>query len=96
LPAKRSEVTHVYHLYVVRCKERNKLQAYLKDRGIGALVHYPVPVHQQPAYLAGWQPGQFPKTEVAAHEILSLPMYPELSNTELQTVIQSICSFEGG
>jgi dTDP-4-amino-4,6-dideoxygalactose transaminase len=94
-PKCRPEATHVYHLYVVRSPERDELQAFLKARDVGALVHYPMPVHLQPAYrgrLCGSD--SFPETERAAREVLSLPMYPELNETELQTVIRAVQSFQ--
>jgi dTDP-4-amino-4,6-dideoxygalactose transaminase len=87
---------HIYHLYVVRCARRDEMQAFLKERGIGTLVHYPVPVHLQPAYrgrLGG--AGSLPETERAAQEILSLPMFPELSEAEVQHVAESIREFSG-
>ena len=87
LPQWTNDGSHVFHLYVVRSRERDRLQAALKERGIGALVHYPVPVHLQPAY-AGRLPGSdtLPQTERAAREVLSLPMYPELSVDDVATV----------
>ncbi|MDD5131485.1 MAG: DegT/DnrJ/EryC1/StrS family aminotransferase [bacterium] len=96
LPAVRKDCGHVYHLYVVRTKRRNELQKFLKEKEIGALIHYPVPVHLQPAYkeLAG--SGSLPVTEKAAQEILSLPMYPELTSAEAETVCQAINQFSKG
>jgi dTDP-4-amino-4,6-dideoxygalactose transaminase len=88
LPVVRSGCTHVYHQYTIRLQERDMLQKYLREQGIAAQVLYPVPIHLQPAYQ-----GRVPlitsleKTEQAASEILSLPMYPEL---DLETV-HSIC-----
>lgn len=102
LPTCRSGSTHVYHLYVVRAKRRDAIQASLKANGIGTLVHYPVPIHLQPAYL-GRLPGcEFlPETERASREILSLPMYPELSRQDQQKVIGAVLAetselLEGG
>lgn len=95
LPQTRAQSTHVHHLYVIRSPHRDKLQAFLKTRGIGALVHYPVPVHQQPAYhnrLRGSE--ALPETARAAREVLSLPMYPELSADEAGAVIEAIRAFE--
>ncbi len=94
-PRCRPEAAHVYHLYVVRLNERDALQRYLTERGIGTLVHYPVPVHLQPAY-QGRLPGsdQLPQTEQAAREILSLPMYPELSLADAHQVAAAIQSFQ--
>ncbi|HYO07474.1 MAG TPA: DegT/DnrJ/EryC1/StrS family aminotransferase [Tepidisphaeraceae bacterium] len=80
-PPCRGDVEHVYHQYVVRAPERDALQAFLKQRGIGTAVHYPQPVHLQPAYRdrALAAPGGLPHTERACREILSLPMHPHLS-----------------
>ncbi len=85
---------HVYHLYVVRCARRDELQVFLKERGIGTLIHYPVPIHLQPAYRGrlGNQ-GSLPETERAAHEILSLPMFPELTEAEVRQVAGAIQAF---
>jgi len=87
LPIERPGVRHVYHQYVVRSGRRDALQARLRERGIGTLIHYPVPVHRQPAY-AGRLPfaGELPHTEAAAAEILSLPMFAELSDDQVRAV----------
>src|SRR5918911_885988 len=71
---------HVWHLYVIRCAERDALRAELAARRIDTGIHYPVPVHLQPAYRdLGYARGDFPITERLAEEVLSLPMYPELT-----------------
>lgn len=93
LPPVRSNVTHAYHLYVVRSKKRDGLKQYLAENGVGALIHYPVPIHQQPAYAAS-QCHSLPETERAAQEILSLPMYPELAETDALQVAKLITTFE--
>jgi dTDP-4-amino-4,6-dideoxygalactose transaminase len=93
-PRRRPNATHVYHQYVVRSPERDALQAFLKTQGVGALVHYPAPIHLQPAYegrLRGRDDLQ--QTERAAREVLSLPIYPELSEPEQDHVIQSIKAY---
>jgi dTDP-4-amino-4,6-dideoxygalactose transaminase len=77
LPGVAKNVTHVYHQYVVRSASRDELRRQLKAAGVGTLVHYPVPVHLQPAY-AHLRHGGLGETESAAREVLSLPMYPEL------------------
>ena len=94
LPRRRADASHAYHLYVVRSPRRDELQAFLKARGVGALVHYPVPVHLQPAY-RGRLPGgdHLPETERAAREVLSLPMYPELTEAEQQVVVEAVRAF---
>jgi len=95
LPAQREDVTHVFHLYVMRSSRRDELLSFLRDRGVGAGIHYPVPVHLQPAY-QGRLPGSdaLPETERAATEILSLPIYPELSDEDVLAVVEAIRAFE--
>ncbi len=91
LPRAVGDVTHVYHQYVIRVKERDALLAYLRERGIGAQVHYPVPVHLQPAYAdLGLLPGSLPETERAAAEILSLPLYPEMRREAVEIISEAI------
>ncbi len=95
LPRRREHANHVFHLYVVRSAERDRLQAYLSSRDVGALVHYPVPVHLQPAYGNGKvRFDKLPVTESVAREVLSLPMYPELDDMDVQRVIDSVRDFE--
>jgi len=96
LPHVREESTHVYHLFVVRTPHRDDLQQYLRDRNIGTSVHFPVPVHLQPAYRNQLKCiGSLSITERASHEVLSLPIYPELSESDIEKAIQAICMFEG-
>lgn len=95
LPAVRPESAHVFHLYVIRCQQRDRLQKYLEENGVGALVHYPVPIHLQPAYHGRLkQPCPLAETEQAAQKILSLPMYPELSDVDVQSVVETIRAFQ--
>ena len=94
-PIEAPDRTHVYHLYVVRVERRDELLAYLKVQGIGAGVHYPIPLHRQPAYRhLGYRPGDFPATERAANEVLSLPMYPELTPAQIAEVAAAIADFQ--
>jgi dTDP-4-amino-4,6-dideoxygalactose transaminase len=94
LPQSREDATHVFHLYVVRSEERDELLARLRAEGIVALVHYPVPVHLQPAYLGRLRGGgNLPNTERAAREILSLPIYPELTDAEIEKVAAACVSY---
>ncbi len=87
LSAARPDDTPVYHLYVIRSAARGALAAYLNARGIGTGVHYPVAVHCQPAYAhLGYGPGRLPVTEAAAAEVLSLPMYPDLTEGAVDEV----------
>jgi dTDP-3-amino-3,4,6-trideoxy-alpha-D-glucose transaminase len=90
LPVSRDLARHVFHLYVVASERRDVLQSHLKARGIGALVHYPVPIHLQPAYRS-LTTRPLPHTEHAAASVLSLPMYPELTNEDQGKVIAAVC-----
>jgi len=91
LPETKPDVEHVYHQYVIRTQERDALKAYLREKGIGTLIHYPVPIHLQPAYVGRFVKGRrLPRTEAIAKEILSLPMYPELTVDQVQTVARQI------
>ena len=92
LPARRAGGRHVFHQYVIRVADRAAVQERLREAGVGTNVHYPVPVHLQPAYkdrtwLAG---GRLPATEKAALEVLSLPMYPQLSDEQVRSVIAAV------
>lgn len=90
-PAEAPYARSVYHLYVVRTSAREALQAHLAAEGVATGVHYPVPVHLQAAYRdLGYREGDFPVTERLAGEILSLPMYPELTSEELERVAKSV------
>jgi dTDP-4-amino-4,6-dideoxygalactose transaminase len=94
VPKQRENTTHVYHLYVARSAKRDALLEYLKKNEVGALIHYPVPVHLQQAYINrihGCEALQ--ETERASREIFSLPMYPELSIAETKIVIKTLLSF---
>ena len=93
LPIEPLGYDHVYHLYVVRSQNRDALQAYLKERGIGSAIHYPAPVHLQPFYAqTGYTKGQFPVAEALCEEILSLPMYPELAEEQVEVVVSEIAN----
>ena len=93
LPKQRENSTHVYHLYVIRSAKRDELLSLLRKKGIGALIHYPVPVHLQPAYNSLQGHDKLPETEHIAKEIISLPIYPELSEYDLQTVVKAVKEF---
>jgi dTDP-4-amino-4,6-dideoxygalactose transaminase len=94
LPHQPSWSKSVYHLYVVRTQNRDELQKRLTDAGIGTGIHYPIPVHLQTAYAAvGWKRGDFPETEEAAEQILSLPMFPGLRPDEQQRTLMTIMEF---
>ncbi|MEQ5821814.1 DegT/DnrJ/EryC1/StrS family aminotransferase [Halomonas sp. SCS19] len=85
--------SHVFHLYVVRTKNRDSLQRYLLEKGVGTIVHYPVPPHQQIAYQS-FKSCNFPVTENIHNEVLSLPISPSLSSKEIESVIEAVNSFQ--
>ncbi len=94
LPYDPPDGRHVYHLYVVRHPRRDALQAFLRQRDIATLVHYPQPVHLQPAYAElGYHAGSLPFSETAARQVLSLPMYPELGDDEVGAVAGAVREF---
>jgi dTDP-4-amino-4,6-dideoxygalactose transaminase len=86
---------HVFHQFVVRSRDREKLRQWMFERGVGTLIHYPVPVHKQPAYRNRLlcDPKGLKITEHLCDEILSLPMYPQMSNSQVEQVIEVIQSF---
>jgi dTDP-4-amino-4,6-dideoxygalactose transaminase len=94
LPLERSgqpQVHHVYHLYVIRHPKRDWLRERLQTRGISTLIHYPIPIHRQPAYEnLGYRAGSLPVTERLAAEVLSLPLYIGLPEADLRTVAQAV------
>jgi dTDP-4-amino-4,6-dideoxygalactose transaminase len=97
LPAVRSGATHAWHQFVIRSPRRDELRAYLGARGVGTLVHYPAPVHCQPAYSDRLRPAvPLENTERAAREVLSLPMYPELTAEQVDRVAAALRDWSGG
>ncbi len=90
IPCEMPYALHIYHQYTVRHPERDRLAAYLKDRGIGSSVHYPVPAHLQPAYRNLAPEGTLPAAETAAREVLSLPMHPFLQEAQVEAVIKAV------
>jgi dTDP-4-amino-4,6-dideoxygalactose transaminase len=94
-PHERAEVRHVYHQYVVRCEERDRLAEHLKGRGIGTAVLYPVPVHRQPAYAGRVSAGEggLPVSEGIPARILCLPVWPEMSDLERDRVVNALRQF---
>jgi dTDP-4-amino-4,6-dideoxygalactose transaminase len=89
--------THVYHLFVVETGQRDRLREHLQGAGVQTGVHYPVPIHLQPAYRdLGHKPGDFPSTERLAGRMLSLPMYPELRPDQLAYVADQVARFFAG
>lgn len=95
LPTVGTYAEPVFHLYVVRTEARQQLMSYLSERGITTIIHYPLPIHMQPAYAElGHKMGDFPVTEAHAQQILSLPMFAELTSEQIQYVANAICEFE--
>jgi dTDP-4-amino-4,6-dideoxygalactose transaminase len=94
LPTEMPGTKHVYHLYVVRTPHRDKLQKHLQDRGVSTGLHYPVPLHMQEAFRhLGYKKGDFPVSEMAGEQVLSLPMFAELTAEQLEYVVDSIKGF---
>jgi len=94
LPGEGPWAEAVYHLFVIRSPRRDALRAHLADREIGTQLHYPVPLHLQPAYAdLGLGKGSFPEAEHACDEVLSLPMYPELALDAINQVAAAISDF---
>ena len=91
-PARRAGAGHIFHLYVLRSPDRNDLQARLRAAGIGTGIHYPVPVHLQPAYRGriALGPSGCRMTETLAQQVLSLPMYPELTDADVSRVREAL------
>ncbi|RLD85926.1 MAG: aminotransferase, partial [Bacteroidetes bacterium] len=92
LPAYSGGSDHVFHQFVIRTGDRDRLQHYLNDKGIETMIHYPVPPHKQQAY-AEWNRLSFPVTERIHDEVLSLPVNPALTNEELTYIINSLNAY---
>jgi dTDP-4-amino-4,6-dideoxygalactose transaminase len=96
-PTEQSYGQHNYHLYVLRCRSRGDLQRHLASEGISTLIHYPVPLHLQEAYSdLGLGPGSYRVSEQLAEEVLSLPIFPELTDGEARRVADAVNSFVPG
>lgn len=94
LPCVPEYANPVWHLFVIRSKQRDALQSHLLRNGIGTMIHYPIPPHLQPAYVeASWNKGAFPRAECIADEVLSLPMGPHLSLDNVTEVVSNIANF---
>jgi dTDP-4-amino-4,6-dideoxygalactose transaminase len=94
IPMEASWTKGVYHLYVIRTQDREALQASLAEAGMGSGIHYPIPLHLQKAYQnLGYKKGDFPVTEQVAEEIVSLPMFPQLTNSQLDQVANRVKEF---
>lgn len=91
LPVPKAENYHIYHQFTIRCERRDELAAKLAERGVGSKVFYPSPLHLERAYLTlGYKRGDFPHAEKAAAEALCLPMFPELTDGEIGTVVDAV------
>lgn len=94
IPKEAEYAGHVYHLYVIETEKRSKLQEYLKQKGIGTGIHYPIPLHMQPALNhLRYNEGDFPVTERKSLKILSLPMFPEMTEEEANYVTETVKTF---
>jgi dTDP-4-amino-4,6-dideoxygalactose transaminase len=88
---------HVFHIYAVRAQQRDALRQALHAQGIQTGIHYPIPVHLQKAYADfGYRSGDFPRSEQAAREVLSLPMYSEIADAQIETVSAAVCEIING
>jgi dTDP-4-amino-4,6-dideoxygalactose transaminase len=95
LPKLASNADHVYHLYVVRTSKREELQEHLNNKGVGTLIHYPIPPHLQKAYkYLGYKKGDFPIAEELANTSISLPLWVGMDKNQLETVSDLIAKFE--
>jgi len=95
-PPLEDPVQHVFHLYVLRHTQRDRLMSHLEQCGVGTAAHYPVPIHLQHAYAdLGFGPGAFPVAEAAASQVVSLPIFPQLTDDEVAYVAESVDSFGG-
>jgi dTDP-4-amino-4,6-dideoxygalactose transaminase len=93
-PREFSDRTHVYHQYTIRSAKRDKIQSFLKSDNIYSVVYYPLPLHLQEAFkYLGYKEGDFPETESAAKEVLSLPIYPELEPEKVKIIAEIVLKF---
>jgi len=96
VPREQPDEVHVYHQFVVRTAQRDRLQAHLKAAGVETGIHYPVPLHRQPAWLRRYgESPRLPRAEQLASEILSLPAFPDLTDAEVEGVADAVVSFFG-
>jgi len=94
VPHVREGCTHVFNQYVIKTDQRDKLKAFLNDRGIGAAVYYPLPIHLQPCFKnLGYKEGDFPVSEEAARRVLALPIFPELEAEQQSYIVETISEF---
>ena len=94
LPFEHPKAKHVFNQYTIRAKERDALHGFLKEKGVGAMIYYPLSLHLQKAFASlGYEPGDFPESEAAQNEVLSLPIFPELAKNEIEEVCAAINEF---
>lgn len=94
IPKEDKNKEHIYHLYVIRTEKREELQNFLKEKGIDTGIHYPIPIHLQEAFRhLSYKEGDFPRTENYARQILSLPIFPGMTDEEAKNVVSEIKSF---
>ena len=94
IPFKETGRKHVYYMYVIRTRDRDKLMHYLKENGISCGIHFPIPLHLQPAYkYLEYKEGDFPIAEKLSREILSIPLYPELTDEQKEYIVKKIKEF---
>jgi dTDP-4-amino-4,6-dideoxygalactose transaminase len=88
---------HIFHQFVIRCADRDRLQQYLKSRGIGTEIYYPLALHQQPCFAdLGYSAGDFPVSEDLASTVLALPIHSDLESAQIKHVVESIAAFYKG
>ncbi len=96
LPPVSTDGSHVYGLYTIRCAHRDALRKHLQAQGVGTATYYPLPLHLQEAYAhLGYQPGDLPVCEQLAKEVLSIPLYPDLTPEQIAVVTGAILEFLG-
>ena len=94
IPPASSDKSHVFNNYVIRAERRDGLKQFLADNGVQSEIYYPLPLHLQKCFAdLAYQRGDFPQAELAASQVLALPLYPELSADQQQTVVEQICAF---
>jgi dTDP-4-amino-4,6-dideoxygalactose transaminase len=97
LPVEPRHVHHVYNQFVIRVQQRDEMRDHLLRRGIPTEIYYPLPLHLQPAFrYLGYRAGEFPHAESASHEVLALPIFPELTEAQQKAVVDAISDFFRG